>query len=215
MGEPGERHVNLAIPGRCAGSPAPPGPSSPSRPQAAGARRRSALGGSEDRRPPEPFAAAFERARALGLHTTAHAGEADGPASIWGALRALRVERIGHGVRAREDPALVEHLRRTQVPLEMCPVSNLRTGAVARLDDHPVRAYFDAGLLVTVSTDDPAMFDTTLTGEYALLESALGFRRDELRRVAGNAARASWLPAGEKAALLARIDAHPAWRAAG
>ena len=116
------------------------------------------IGGSEQRFPPEPFAPVYERARALDLRTTAHAGEVAGPESVWGAIRALGVDRIDHGMRAAEDPALVEYLAERRVPVTSCPGSNVATGAVASLDEHPIRRLLDAGVLVSVATDDPAMF---------------------------------------------------------
>jgi adenosine deaminase len=133
------------------------------------------IGGSEQRFPPEPYREVYERARQLGFHTTAHAGEAAGPDSIWGALRALKVERIGHGTRAIEDRKLLEHLKEEQIPLETCPISNVRTGVVAEVTQHPIRHYYDQGLLVSVNTDDPKMFNTSLEEEYAQLIERLGF----------------------------------------
>ena len=171
------------------------------------------IGGSEHAFPPAPFAAVFERARRLGFRTSAHAGEAAGPSSVQDALEALRVDRIGHGTRAAEDPTLVEVLAARQVPLEMCPISNVRTGVVSDLAAHPIRAFFERGLLVTVNTDDPAMFDTSLAGEYRELARVHGFTRAEIRRLIENAARASWLPAGAKAELLGRLRADPGWAA--
>jgi adenosine deaminase len=150
------------------------------------------LGGSEHDYPPAPFAGVFEEARRLGFHTTAHAGEAAGAESVWDALRWLRVERIGHGTRAGEDPALLDYLAERQVPLEMCPLSNVRTGVVARIEDHPVRRYFDRGLPVTINTDDPKMFGTSLAEEYRTLEEVFGFSPAEIRVLMSNAARASW-----------------------
>lgn len=167
------------------------------------------IGGSEHAAPPEPFAAVYERARALGFHTSAHAGEAAGAASIWGALRALHVERIGHGARAEEDPALLDYLAEHQIPLEMCPLSNVRTNVVASLDAHPIRRYFERGLLVTVNTDDPMMFNNSLAEEYQLLEERLGFTRDEIRQLIANGVRAAWLPDDGKARLQARLDKIP------
>jgi adenosine deaminase len=169
------------------------------------------LGGAEQSHPPEPFAAVFERARQLGFHATAHAGEAAGPSSIWGALRALEVERIGHGTRAREDAALLEHLAQQQVPLEMCPLSNVRTAVVPSLDAHPIRDYVRQGLLVSVSTDDPKMFNNSLALEYELLERELGFTRDEIRSLILNGARSSWLPADHKERLMADLQADEDW----
>lgn len=169
------------------------------------------IGGSEERFPPEPFAPVFERARVLGFRTSAHAGEVAGAASIRGALDALRVDRIGHGTRAKEDPALVERLAAEGTPLEMCPVSNVRTGSVPSLEAHPVREYFERGLVVTVNTDDPTMFGTTLAGELRLLHERLGFTREDVRRLQRDAVRASWLPEERKRALEADLEADPGW----
>lgn len=163
------------------------------------------LGGSEQLFPPEPFAPVFAQARRLGLHTTAHAGEAAGAASIWGALRALGAERIGHATRAYEDPALLDYLAEKQIPLEMCPLSNVRTGVVPGLAAHPIRRYFERGLLVTVNTDDPAMFDNSLAAEYEQLQAVHGFTPAEIRRLVLNAVAASWLPEARKAALAEEI----------
>jgi adenosine deaminase len=159
------------------------------------------LGGSEQQFPPEPFAPLFERARSFGLHTTAHAGEAAGAGSIWGALNSLGAERVGHATRAFEDPRLLEYLAERQVPLEMCPLSNVRTGVVAGIEAHPIRECFDRGMLVTVNTDDPKMFNNSLAEEYGLLMNCLGFTREEILTLVGNAIRASWLPADRKRAL--------------
>lgn len=150
------------------------------------------IGGSEHAFPPEPYRDVYEEARSRGLRTTAHAGEAAGPDSVWGALRALEVDRIGHGTRAIEDPALVEHLAERRIPLEMCPMSNVRTGVVTRVADHPIRALFDRGLLVTVNTDDPKMFGTSLEEEYRALAEHLGFELAEIHRLAENAIDATW-----------------------
>jgi len=169
------------------------------------------IGGSEHAFPPAPFAAVFERARRLGFRTSAHAGEAAGPSSVRDALEALRVDRIGHGTRAGEDPTLVEVLAARQVPLEMCPISNVRTGVVPDLAAHPIRSFFERGLLVTVNTDDPAMFDTSLAREYRELARVHGFTRAEICRLIENAARASWLADGAKEALLASLRAGPDW----
>jgi adenosine deaminase len=150
------------------------------------------IGGSEQAFPPEPYRDVYREARRLGLRTTAHAGEAAGPASIWGALEALEVDRIGHGTRAVEDPALVRHLKEHQIPIEMCPISNLRTGVVASLKQHPIRALFDEGLLVSVNTDDPRMFHTSMDEEYTALSNELGFTLEEIRKLARNAIDSTW-----------------------
>lgn len=156
------------------------------------------IGGSEQLYPPEPFERVYREARRLGFHTSAHAGEVAGAESIWGAVLKLKAERIGHGTRAREDGALVEWLAEHQIPVEMCPVSNLRTGVVRSIEAHPVREFYERGLLVTINTDDPKMFGNSLAMEYFLLESRLSFTRDEIHQLILNAVRASWLPETDK-----------------
>jgi adenosine deaminase len=157
------------------------------------------LGGSEQSFPPELFTAVYADARRQGFHTTAHAGEAAGAASIWGAVRKLGVERIGHGTRAEEDRVLMDYLAEEHVPIEMCPLSNVRTGVVARIEEHPIRRYFDRGLLVTVSTDDPKMFGNSIAEEYRMLETVFGFTPAEIRRVMTNSVTASWMDPEKKA----------------
>jgi aminodeoxyfutalosine deaminase len=152
------------------------------------------LGGPEIGHPPEPFAPFFERARAAGLHAVPHAGETAGPASVWGALRALGAERIGHGVRATEDPALLEHLAERRIALEVNPTSNIRLGVYPRLADHPLRRLHDAGCVITVNSDDPALFGTTLSDEVALLAEPFGLEVDACDRILLNAVRHSFLP---------------------
>jgi adenosine deaminase len=159
------------------------------------------IGGSEQNYPPEPFAGVYEKARQLGFHTGAHAGEAAGPESIWGAIRSLKVERIGHGTRAIEDETLVRYLAEKQIPLECCPLSNVCTGVVKSIEAHPVKKFFDAGLLVTVNTDDPAMFGNSLAQEYQRLEERLGFSQDEVRKVILNGVKAAWLSNDRKKLL--------------
>jgi adenosine deaminase len=163
------------------------------------------LGGTEERYPAAEFHAAYRRAAELGLRRTAHAGEADGPGSVWGALRSLGVDRIGHGIRSVEDPALVEHLVASQTPMEVCPTSNLRTAVVADWASHPVRELIDAGAMVTLNTDDPAMFACTLAGEYQAV-AALGVAAPALRRLAGHAIDASWAAPAAKTRLRAQLD---------
>jgi aminodeoxyfutalosine deaminase len=124
------------------------------------------LGGEEALYPPEPFAPAFRLARESGLGSVPHAGEVVGPGSVWGALQALGAHRIRHGIRATEDAALVRELAARGVVLDVCPISNLRTGAVRTLRDHPLRELLTAGVACSISTDDPAMFDTDLTRDY-------------------------------------------------
>jgi adenosine deaminase len=169
------------------------------------------IGGSEHQYPPQPFADVYSRARQLGFRTSAHAGEAAGADSIWGALCALQVDRIGHGTRAREDAALLDYLAEGKIPLEMCPLSNVRTAVVPSLREHPVRDYFERGIAVTVNTDDPKMFGNSLAQEYALLESELGFSRDEIRALILNGIRSSWLPESRKRTLAEAFHRDPAW----
>ena len=139
------------------------------------------VGGDEARGPIESFRESFQYARGSGLHLVPHAGETTGPASIWKALE-LGAERIGHGIRAIEDPALVRHLAEHDIPLEICISSNVCTGAVAGLEEHPVRRLADAGVPVVLSTDDPGMFHTTLLEEYRLAAGPFGLDPGGLAR---------------------------------
>jgi len=159
------------------------------------------LGGSEHLYPPEPFAPVFEAARKAGLRTGAHAGEAAGAASVRGAVEALRVDRIGHALRAEEDMSVVDLLARAGAALELCPLSNLATGVIERIEDHPVRRYWERGLTITINTDDPGMFHNSLAGEYAVLMDVFGFTRAEIRRLAAAALEAAWCGPEEKARL--------------
>ena len=153
----------------------------------------------------------YEKARKMGFHTGAHAGEAAGPESVWGAILSLKVERIGHGTRAIEDEGLIKYLADTQIPLEVCPLSNVRTGVVKSIDVHPVKKFFDAGLLVTINTDDPAMFGNSLAKEYQLLEERLGFSRDDIRMLILNGIKASWLSDNRKKAMTERFIKDNNW----
>src|ERR1039458_1554453 len=143
------------------------------------------IGGSEARGPAEWFTEVFAFAKSAGLHLTAHAGESMGPESVWAALR-LGAERLGHGIAAVRDEELMRHLRDHDIPLEICLTSNLVTGVVKRLEDHPVGRLFDAGVPITLSTDDPATFGCTRLGEYRLAPRHFGFSQPELRKIAEN-----------------------------
>jgi adenosine deaminase/aminodeoxyfutalosine deaminase len=149
------------------------------------------IGGSETRGPAEWFTDVFAFAREAGLHLTAHAGEGTGAQSIWAALE-LGAERIGHGIAAAGDAALMRHLRDRDIPLEVCITSNLVTGVVRRIEEHPVRQLFDAGVPIVLNTDDPAMFGCTLVGEYRLAAERFGFSEAELRGIAENGFRYGW-----------------------
>ena len=146
------------------------------------------IGGSEERGPAEWFKEVFAFAKSAGLHLTAHAGESAGPESVWEAL-VLGAERIGHGIAAVRDRGLLRHLRDQDIPLEISITSNLVTGVVARLEDHPIRALYDAQVPIVLNTDDPAMFGCTLTDEYRLAARAFGFSQAELRGIAENGFR--------------------------
>jgi adenosine deaminase/aminodeoxyfutalosine deaminase len=163
------------------------------------------IGGDERRTGSEPFRELYTEARDAGLHLTAHAGESVGPEGIWGAIN-IGVERIGHGLSAIHDAELMSVLVERQIPIEICISSNLRTGCCLSLADHPVRRYFDAGLMITLNSDDPAMFLSDLEGEYQLAHDEFSFTREHLRELAANSIEASFLPAERKVDLLRRIE---------
>ncbi len=169
------------------------------------------LGGSEHEFPPEPFRFLYEEARRMGFHVTAHAGEVAGPESIWSALRHLRVDRIGHGTRAHEDPELLDHLQEHAIPLELCPTSNVRTGVVGDITEHPIREYFKRGLIISVNTDDPAMFGTTLDTEYELLMQKCDFTRREICSLILLAVESSWLSEDRKRSLATEFEEEFSW----
>jgi len=163
------------------------------------------LGGSEARFPAHLFEQTFERARQAGLPRVPHSGEHAGPDSMWDTLRLLHADRVGHGVRCVEDPALVDYLRQRRVPLDMCPTSNVRLGVYPDYAAHPLRRLWDAGLWVTVNSDDPPMFGTDLNREYEVLIDHFAFGADELEQVSLNGLRASLLPPADKARLEAEF----------
>lgn len=163
------------------------------------------LGGDERRCGSEPFRALYAEARAAGLRLTNHAGETTGPEAIREAL-SIGSERLGHVLSAIQDPALLEELKSRQVGLELNPTSNVRTGVCPSFAEHPLRRYFDNGLLVTLNSDDPAFFGSDLANEYLLAHSEQGFTREELRRLAANSIRSSFLAEQAKTGWLARIE---------
>jgi len=170
------------------------------------------IGGSEHEFPPQPFHSLYEEARQMGFRTTAHAGEAAGAESIWDAINYLQVERIGHGTRAQDDPKLVDYLAEREIPVELCPMSNIRTGVVDSISKHPVREYFERGLIVSVNTDDPKMFGTALDEEYASLERECGFTKEEIRKLILLSVQSSWLPVDDKESLVESFKAEPSWK---
>ncbi len=164
------------------------------------------IGGDEVKAPPELFRGVYAYAEDEGLRLTAHAGETAPAESIWGALN-LRAERIGHGLSAAQDPDLIEELSYRQIPVEICLTSNLRTGCCKSATEHPVKNYFDQGIMVTLNTDDPALFSTTLAREYQFAQDTFGFTDEHLRELARNSFEASFLPAEKKLELLSLFDA--------
>jgi adenosine deaminase len=170
------------------------------------------IGGSEQKYPPEPFADVYEKARKLGFHTSAHAGEAAGPESVWGVIHGLKVERIGHGTRIYEDPALEEYVINHQIPLEVCPISNVRTRVVGFIGEHPVRRYYDKGIVVTINTDDPKMFGNSLAGEYKELYTKLRFTLKDIQKLILNGIKSSWLSQQEKNTLTASFMDDKDWK---
>ena len=152
------------------------------------------LGGMEEGYPPGPFKPWFDRARAAGLHSVPHAGEHVGPESIWSAITELGAERIGHGVRAIEDPDLVSYLAEHRIPLEVSPTSNISLGIYPDAASHPLKRLHDAGVAVIVNSDDPPLFNTTLTDEMGLLSDPCGFSPDTIDEILLNGVRFSFLP---------------------
>jgi adenosine deaminase/aminodeoxyfutalosine deaminase len=163
------------------------------------------LGGDERRAGSEAFRSLYSEAARAGLRLTNHAGETTGPEAIWEAL-SVGSERIGHALSAIQDAKLVQELKTRGTVLELNPTSNVRTGVCASFTEHPLRRYFDAGLLVTLNSDDPAFFGSDVANEYLLAHTEQGFTREELRRLAANSIRASFLPEPAKAAWLSQID---------
>ena len=167
------------------------------------------IGGDEARGPADGFRELYAEAKAAGLRLTAHAGETsgpvDGPASIWAALN-IGAERIGHALAAQHDPELLDVLAQKQVPLEINITSNIRTGCCPDIDAHPIKNYFDSGLMVTLNSDDPPMFGSNLLEEYVLAVERFGFTLEQMRELAANAVEASFLPPERKLAILQNVE---------
>jgi aminodeoxyfutalosine deaminase len=166
------------------------------------------LGGPEIGVPRPQFKPYFDQARAAGLRSVPHAGETTGPETVWDALRELGAERIGHGISAALDPALLTHLAERRIPLEVCPTSNVRTRAVATIEEHPLPQLVEAGVLVTVNSDDPPMFGTTLNDEYAVAARLLRLDPAGVAALARDAVSAAFLEPAEKAPISGEIDAY-------
>ncbi len=163
------------------------------------------IGGDEQRGPAELFTEIYREAHDFGLHLTAHAGESAGPESIRAAIELLGAERIGHGLTAARDPAVLALLRERRIPLEVCPTSNVCTGLVPRLEDHPLPMFLEAGLVVTLNSDDPGLFGTSLEKEFVLAAQTFALTRAKLARLSENAIRVSFLPEDEKNSLLKNL----------
>lgn len=161
--------------------------------------------------PPEKFTDVFAAARDMGLRCVAHAGEEGPPSYIWQALDLLKVERIDHGIRALDDPALIARLAADQTPLTVCPLSNVRLRAVDHMAHHPLPALIDAGLLVTVNSDDPSYFGGYVHDNYQALHTHLGLDTEQLRQLARNSFTAAFLTPDRRRELLAEVDTHPGW----
>ncbi|GAB3252104.1 adenosine deaminase [Kineosporia babensis] len=168
------------------------------------------LGGPEIGVPRPQFKPYFDKARAAGLHSLPHAGETTGPQTIWDALRELGAERIGHGIAAAQDPELLSYLAEHRIALEVCPTSNVRTRAVPTIEEHPLAQLVEAGVLVTINSDDPPMFGTTLEEEYAVAARLLDLDQAGVAGLSKAAVSASFLPEAGKQQLLAEIDSYTA-----
>jgi aminodeoxyfutalosine deaminase len=164
------------------------------------------LGGPEIGVPRPQFRPHFDAARAAGLRSVPHAGETTGPETVWDAVRLLGADRIGHGTSSADDPALLGHLAETGIVLEVCPTSNIATRAVATLDEHPLRTFVDAGVTVTINSDDPPMFGTTLNDEYAVAADLLDLDEVGVADLARTAVRASFAPEDVRDRILGEID---------
>ena len=170
------------------------------------------LGGPEVGVPRPQFGPYFEAAREAGLHCVPHAGETTGPQTVWDALRFLHAERIGHGTSSAEDPALLAHLAERGIPLEVCPSSNVATRAVASLEEHPIRAFRDAGVTITVNSDDPPMFATTLNREYEIAAELLDLDEPGVAELARTGVHASFADPQTKRRILGEIESYQAER---
>jgi aminodeoxyfutalosine deaminase len=163
------------------------------------------IGGDEARGGAELFRELYAEAKAAGLRLTAHAGESVGPESIWAAIN-IGAERVGHALSAQNDRELMDVLAEKQIPLEINVTSNVRTGCCKEMSEHPVKLYFESGLMVTINSDDPPMFGSDLLGEYVLVQERFEFSLEQMRELAANSVEASFLPPERKLELLQRVE---------
>jgi len=163
------------------------------------------LAGDELGFPGSEFLSHFNRARDAGFHITVHAGEAAGPESIWQAIRELGAERIGHGVKAIEDRALMDFLAEQRIGIESCLTSNIQTSTVSSLSSHPLKTFLQHGILATINTDDPAVQGVELAHEYQVAAPQAGLTAEEMRKAQDNGVTIAFLSDAEKAALRARV----------
>ena len=168
------------------------------------------LDSSEVGNPPERFAEVYALGRDAGLRLVAHAGEEAGPDYVWAALDVLGAERIDHGVRAEDDPALIERLVRDEIPLTMCPLSNQELQVCPDLRDHNLKRLLDSGVKVTINSDDPAYFGGYIAENYAMAAAALGLSRADVEQIARNSIEASFAADQRKAELLAELEEYVA-----
>jgi adenosine deaminase len=163
------------------------------------------IGGTEAGYPPAPYKEVYERAKTMGLHLCAHAGEAAGLESVWDAINHLNVDRLGHGTIARNDASLMKAISERGIGIETCPVSNLRTGAISSVNEHPIRTFIKNGIKVSVNSDDPPMFNTDMNYEYITIHKELGFTVQELFKISLDSIETSFLLPEEKEQMKKRF----------
>jgi len=159
------------------------------------------IGGSKNNYPPELFIDLYEIARKYGFKTTAHAGETVGAESVWAAIEKLKVDRIGHGTRIIEDDKLLEYMAKHKIPIELCPISNLRTKVINSIDEHPFNIFRERKIPISINTDDPKMFNNSLAEEYQALMNAFDLNKSEIFNTILDSINTTWLNEFEKEKL--------------